>query len=197
MKKFIGENIRKARIKKGMSQHQLAENLMVDRSTVANWETGRREPDVTTLNRLTTVLDVTFTTLLENNHNTEKPLVIMVDDESIILNGGTPILKSVMPNAEIIGFTKPSEAIEFAKRHRVYLAILDIEMGRISGLDLCRELLKINSNTNVIYLTAYKEYSFDAWATGASGFLLKPLAADEVKDALTKLRYPLNGGDSA
>ena len=84
--------------------------------------------------------------------------------------------------------------IEFAKKHRVDLALLDIEMGSISGLDVCRKLLEINQRTNVVYLTAYRDYSFDAWDTGACGFLLKPIKPEDVKKLLAKLRYPFPTG---
>ncbi len=193
MKAALGENIRIARIIKGMSQHYLADRLHVDRSTIASWETGRRVPDVEMIARIAEVLSVPVDTLIGKEDHHKKPLVIMVDDEKIILAGGIPILQSVMPNAEIVGFTKPSEAISFAKEHHVQLAFLDIEMGKISGLDLCRELLKINIKTNVIYLTAYMDYSFDAWKTGASGFLIKPLDADAVRAQLSLLRHPVGG----
>ena len=73
------------------------------------------------------------------------------------------------------------------------LAFLDIELGRTSGLDLCRELLEIRPHTNVIYLTAYREYAFDAWKTGACGFLLKPLETETVRAQLSRLRYPVKG----
>ena len=54
----------------------------------------------------------------------------------------------------------------------------------------------INQRTNVVYLTAYRDYSFDAWDTGAIGFMVKPLTADGVKKQLKKLRYPfLTGGE--
>ena len=68
-------------------------------------------------------------------------------------------------------------------------------MGKVNGLDLCRDLLTINPRMNVIFLTAYMEYSFDAWDTGACGFLLKPVSETAVKKQLTKLRYPLKGGE--
>ena len=67
-------------------------------------------------------------------------------------------------------------------------------MGNISGLDVCRELREINPHTNVVYLTAYKEYSFDAWSTGACGFMLKPLTAEGVREQLKKLRFPFRTG---
>jgi two-component SAPR family response regulator len=118
----------------------------------------------------------------------------MVDDRKIVLSGGLPVLEEVMPNATVIGFTRPSEAIEYAKANPVALAFLDIEMGKTSGLDLCRTLLEINQRTNVVFLTAYSEYAIDAWSTGASGFMLKPITSEGVRAQLRKLRYPFPTG---
>ncbi len=192
MKISFGESLRRARIKNELSQQKLADMLFVTRSTIANWESGRRIPDYETILKLTKYLDTDFSAVIINN-NEEKPVVIMVDNERIILNGGIPILRSVMPNAEIVGFVRPSEAIDYARNHKIDLALLDIEMGMISGLDVCRELLEFNPKTNVIYLTAYSEYAFAAWATGASGFLLKPLTEAAVQKELLQLRYPVKG----
>lgn len=71
---------------------------------------------------------------------------------------------------------------------------MDIELGTASGLDLCRTLLEINPHTNVVFLTAYADYSLDAWATGACGFLMKPLTLEGVREQLKRLRYPLSSG---
>ena len=91
------------------------------------------------------------------------------------------------------------EAIEYAKTNLIALAFLDIEMGtgKTNGFDLSRSLLEINPRTNVVYLTAYVEYSFDAWSTGAGGFLLKPITSENVRAQLKNLRYPfpLGGAD--
>ena len=72
--------------------------------------------------------------------------------------------------------------------------MLDIEMGNSSGFELCRMLHEINPTTNVVFLTAYADYSLDAWKTEASGFILKPLTAEGVKEQLKKLRYPFSVG---
>ena len=120
----------------------------------------------------------------------ESPNVILVDDRKIFLTGGLPVLEEVMPNATVTGFTRPSEAIEYDRANRVALAFLDIEMGKNSGLDLCRALLEINPRTNVVYLTAYSEYAVEAWGTGASGFMLKPITPESVRFQLERLRYP-------
>ena len=86
---------------------------------------------------------------------------------------------------------QPSEALEFAKKNKISLAFLDIELGKTNGLDLCKKFLEINPRTNIIFLTAYVEYSFEAWSTGASGYLLKPITVENLKAQLKNLRYPL------
>lgn len=188
----FAEMLHKIRTDKGLSQQRLADLLFVDRSTVASWETGRRVPDAVTIRKIADSLGIDVNILMGSDDSFgEKPFVMMVDNERIILRGGKPILEQALPHAEIVCFTKPSEAIEFAQTHKVPLAFLDIEMGRVSGLDLCRELLAINPRINVIFLTAYTAYSLDAWETGASGFLMKPLTIEGVQKQLTKLRYPV------
>ena len=188
----FAEMLHKIRTDKGLSQQRLADLLFVDRSTVASWETGRRVPDAVTIRKIADSLGIDVNILMGSDDSFgEKPFVMMVDNERIILRGGKPILEQAIPQAEIVCFTKPSEAIKFAQTHKVSLAFLDIEMGRVSGLDLCRELIAINPRINVIFLTAYTTYSLDAWETGASGFLMKPLTIEGVQKQLSKLRYPV------
>ena len=189
---LFAETLRKLRTERGLSQAQLSEQLYVNRSTVARWENGTRLPDALMIARLSRLLDVDVNTLLSLTVRADSsPCVIMVDDRKIVLNGGLPILKEVIPDATITGFTRPSQAIEYAKSHVVSLAFLDIELGKTSGFDLCRTLLDINPYTNVVFLTAYVDYSFDAWGTGASGFMMKPITPEGVQKQLKTLRYPL------
>lgn len=188
----FSETLRRLRMEKGFSQQQLANALHVDRSTVTKWETGDRVPDAVMISLLSDCLSVNVAELLRaSQKSAERTVVIMVDDENIILRGGIPVLKKALPSAEIAAFTIPAEAVTYAKDNPVSLAFLDIEMGRVSGLDVCRELLAVNPRTNVVYLTAYQEYSFEAWATGACGYLLKPITEDAVRNMLVRLRYPI------
>lgn len=180
------------RMEKGLTQAQLADALFVDRTTVVKWETGSRMPDAIVLTQISKLLDLDVNFLMSNaESNDQRPKVILVDDEKIILNGGLSILKNSLPDAEVIGFEKSAKAIEYAKDNRIALAFLDIEMGNHSGLEICQKLLEINKFTNVIFLTAYVDYSFDAWSTGACGFILKPLTDEKVKQQLLMLKYPL------
>lgn len=194
MNQFFSETLKKLRTEKGLSRQELADKMYVTRSTVARWESGSRLPDAAMIYRLATVLSADIDMLLSAAAQSDEcPNVILVDDNKIILSGSLPILEDVMPNASVTGFTNATEAIEYAKANHIALAFLDIEMGSISGLDVCRKLLEINPRINVVYLTAYKEYSFDAWSTGACGFMLKPLTIEGVREQMSHLRYPIMG----
>ena len=150
LKKSFGEALKRARIEKGLSQQQLAEQLSVDRSSIANWETCRRLPDFYTITKLSALLQFDAAALLPVPQQEKKPLVMMLDDEKIILNGGVPILQKLLPKAEIVCFTKPSAALEYARSFKIDLALLDIEMGMVSGLGVCRELLTYHPRTKEI-----------------------------------------------
>ena len=198
MSQTFSETIRRLRVEKGLSQIQLAEQMFVTRSAVARWESGSRMPDAVMISRLARCLG-TSTEMLFSLLSTEQeiPNIIMVDDEGIILSGGLSVLEELFPDANISGFTRPSEAIHYAQGNRVTLAFLDIELGNASGLDLCRTLLDVNPRTNVVFLTAYAEYSLDAWSTGASGFMVKPITQEGVREQLERLRYPFSTGGAS
>ena len=199
MNMLFADTMKKLREEKGLSQNEIAKRMYVTRTAVSRWESGHRLPDAAMITRLSDVLGVDVNILISAAaQSDENPIVIMVDDNKVILNGGMPIIEEVIPNAAVIGFTKPSEAVEYAKANRIALAFLDIEMIDVSGLDVCRKLLEINQRTNVVYLTAYRDYSFDAWDTGACGFMLKPITPEGIKKQLKKLRYPfLTGGEES
>lgn len=199
MSQYFSDTLKRIRNEKGLSQQELADKVYVTRATVSRWESGNRLPDVVTISRLAKILDVDVNVLLTAaDQSDECPNVILVDDRKLILKSGLPVLEEVMPNAKLAGFTDADEAIAYAKANRVALAFLDIELRDMSGLELCRELLEINPHTNVVYLTAYIDYAYDAWSTGAIGFMLKPITPEGVRKQLKKLRFPFwTGGEGA
>ena len=130
MSMLFAETLRRLRTERRLSQRELAERLYVTRPTVARWENGSRLPDAAMLTRLSNCLGVDVNTLLNAAEaSDESPNVIMVDDRKIILTGGLPVLEQTLPNATVTGFTRPSEAIDYARANPVALAFLDIEMG--------------------------------------------------------------------
>ena len=195
MNTLFAETVRKLRMEKGLSQVQLGNKLFVNGSTVTRWENGSRLPDAAMIARLARVLEVDVGLLLTTaSESDETPNIIIVDDNKAVISDSLFVLEQVVPNASITGFSGPRKAVEYAKVNRIDLAILDIELGTSSGLDLCRALLEINPCTNVIYLTAYPDYSLDAWDTGACGFMVKPMTPEGVRRQLKMLRHPISMG---
>ncbi len=196
MNNLFSETLKKIRTERGLSQTQLVKQLFVNQSTVARWESGNRLPDVAMITHISKVLDTDVSTLLlAAVRSEESPHIIIVDDEKAILTDSLTVLDEVMPDATIRGFIWPQQAIEYAKLNQIALAVLDIELGASSGLDLCQTLLDINPRTNVVYLTAFPDYALPAWESKACGFMVKPLTPEKVRGQLEKLRYPfLTGG---
>lgn len=195
MNMLFAETLRKLRTEKGLTQKQLGKQLFVYHSTIARWERGDRLPDAAMIPRIAKCLNVDASRLFHlAAESDEIPNVIMVDDNEVILSHSLNVLGEVMPDAAITGFIWPAEAIEYAKMNRVKLAVLDIELGTASGLELCHTLHEINPCTNIVFLTAYPDYALDAWKTEANGFMVKPLTPEDVRKQLTKLRYPFSTG---
>ena len=194
MSKSFADTLKQIRTEQGLSQQQLADKLFVDRSSIANWESGRRVPNALLITRIAETLSVNIGMLMTsvNEEEEAKPKVIVLDDEKIILRGEMITLEKVMPNASITGFSNPDDAITYAKSNNIRIIFSDIEMGAVNGIELSKEFLKINPRTNIIFLTAYADYSIDAWSTGASGFMVKPITEESLRKQLEHLRYPVN-----
>lgn len=197
MNRKFADTLKKLRTSKLISQHELAKKIFVTRSAIAKWENGYSLPDMLMIKRICKALEVNEYDLMKILLDGDDELnVIILDDRKIVVQGSLSVVEEVLPNANIFGFTKPIEAVEFAKKKKISLIFLDIEMGKTSGLDICKNFLEINPQTNIIFLTAYVEYSFEAWSTGASGYLLKPITAENLRAQLKRLRYPLiNSGE--
>lgn len=195
MSTLLADTLRKLRTEKGLTQTQLANLMYVNKATISKWESGTRVPDVPMITRLAGILAVDVGTLLAGAVRTDEfPNLVIVDDNRAVLSYNLLILKETVTGAVITGFNWPQQAIEYARTNRIDLAFLDIEMGTASGLDLCSTLIEINPCTKVIYLTAYPEYSLNAWDTDASGFLVKPLTPESIRRQLKKLHIPFSAG---
>ena len=130
MNNIFADTLQNLRTERNMSQQQLTSKMFVGRSTIANWETGRRVPDALLMSRLAQCLDVDVSVLLSSALKSEEvPNIILVDDQKTILSCGLPVLENVFPNALITGFNVPSDALQFARETNISIAFLDIEIG--------------------------------------------------------------------
>jgi DNA-binding NarL/FixJ family response regulator len=101
--------------------------------------------------------------------------VIIADDHPIFRNGMRDILEE-MSGIDLVGQGKDGmEAYNQIVAHRPDLAILDLEMPLLTGLDVCRKVLGEKHQTRFIVLTMHKEkhYFNEAMKSGVKGYLLK------------------------
>lgn len=117
--------------------------------------------------------------------------ILVVEDENIALNGLILLIKKVKPKAEVFGFMNSNEALEFSKNNQISIAFLDIEMNELNGIDLAYKLKEYNNNINIIFTTGYSSYMSNAFAMHASGYLLKPISEEKLKEELNNLRFPI------
>ena len=106
---------------------------------------------------------------------------ICVDDELYAVEYTVRQCRQLPQIEEAQGFTRPREALEYLKDHPVDLAILDINMPEIDGIALAIRIKQMYPQAAVLFLTAYKEYAFDAFSVHPAGYLLKPVSLEELE----------------
>lgn len=117
---------------------------------------------------------------------------LLADDELFALQSLKKIVIDVVPNAEISGFTNSVEALDYIKSNRfdIDIAMLDINMPVINGLQLASAIRSRNPRANIIFCTGYSEYAIDAFGLNASGYLIKPITKESFYEQLQVLRFP-------
>lgn len=121
--------------------------------------------------------------------------VIIVDDEKIILEGVKKNILKVYPDVDINSFIDANEAIEFVNNNSCDVALLDIQMPEITGLELAQKLKRINNSINIIFITGYSQYAVNAFTLNASGYIMKPPRISDIINAFENLRYPIKEKD--
>ena len=101
--------------------------------------------------------------------------IICIDDEPLILNMTVELCEKLPEAPEVTGFTKASEALKWLEGHSADIALLDINMPEMSGLELAARIRALDPSTAIIFLTGYSEYAVDAFRLHASGYLVKPV----------------------
>lgn len=112
---------------------------------------------------------------------------IIVDDESSVLSEIDELLKQIAPLCETHLFSAPDQALDYAKQAAIDVAFLDIVMRSMNGIDLARELKKVREELHIIFVTGHKGFAFEAFSIHASGYLVKPITADDISQELAFL----------
>jgi two-component system chemotaxis response regulator CheY len=114
--------------------------------------------------------------------------VLIVDDSDFSRNCISQMLDA--PRYNIIGEASGAkEAINILKDRKAHIAIIDIVMPDISGIELAEKIKEMFSNTEIIMISslAQENIVIDAISVGASDFLQKPFTEETLRNSIEKV----------
>jgi DNA-binding NarL/FixJ family response regulator len=111
--------------------------------------------------------------------------ILVADDHALVRDGLRHVINAA-PDLEVVAeAANGAEAVERALGDDVDLVILDISMPRLTGLQAARELSHRRPELRLLILSMYanEQFLFEALKAGASGYVLKSGADDDIVDA--------------
>jgi len=125
---------------------------------------------------------------------TEKTITLVLADDHGIVREGIAAFCATRPELKILGQTSDgADAVELILTLKPDFAVLDLNMPRLSGLDVVRRLRQAKNNTKLIVLSISRDENVirELFRSGANGYLLKDGPARHLFDAI---HYILDGG---
>lgn len=113
--------------------------------------------------------------------------ILVLDD---VLDAGN-LIKRILERKghEVFVFTEEEEALQYARSQPLDLAILDIKLKKISGVEVLEELKKLDPAIRVIMLTGYPtmETARESLKLGADEYCVKPIDKDELEEKVSEV----------
>jgi DNA-binding NarL/FixJ family response regulator len=112
--------------------------------------------------------------------------ILIADDHAIVRSGLKGVLDS-KPDMEVVAEAEDgAEAVEKALKEDVHLAILDVSMPRMTGIQAAAELQKREPELKILMLSMHdsEQFLFESLKAGASGYVLKSAADTDIVDAV-------------
>jgi len=120
----------------------------------------------------------------------EKIRIVIADDHAVVRQGTRALLEAE-PDMQVVGEAADGEqAVKLIEELKPDVAILDISMPKMSGIEVTRQVKPESPSTAILILTAYDndEYVFALLEAGAAGYLLKDVGGNEIVDAVRSVR---------
>ncbi|MCT4604417.1 MAG: sigma-54 dependent transcriptional regulator [Marinifilum sp.] len=118
--------------------------------------------------------------------------ILILDDEQLVRDELSEFL--IDPNFQILKAETPSEAFEIMDRNEVHIAIVDVNLPEMSGLEVLEKIKKDYSDIEVIMISGYSEMDsvIHSMRLGASDFFTKPFRLRDVEHAIERTKKFVN-----
>ena len=113
---------------------------------------------------------------------------IAVDDEVLMLGALVAAIEASPDITEVAKFSICEEALAFAENNLVDIAFLDINMRGMGGLALAEKIRAACPDCRIVFCTGYEEYAISAFKLHASGYLMKPVSAEDVQGEIDNIK---------
>ncbi|MCY1634755.1 sigma-54-dependent transcriptional regulator [Marinifilum sp. D737] len=118
--------------------------------------------------------------------------ILILDDEQLVRDELSEFL--IDPNFQIFKASTPSEAFEIMNCNEVHIAIIDVNLPEMSGLEVLEKIKKEHSDIEVIMISGYSEMDsvIHSMRLGASDFFTKPFRLRDVEHSIERTKKFVN-----
>lgn len=117
--------------------------------------------------------------------------ILIVDDVAFLREELHDAIERVSPNNEYSEAENFDSAMKLIKEKSYDIAFLDVQMPGKNGLEIAQSIKRLSPKTNIVMVTAYSEYAVDAFKLFVSGYILKPVNDNDLREVLNNLRTPV------
>ena len=112
--------------------------------------------------------------------------ILLADDHAVVRKGLRAILEKELSGCTVIEAADGVRAVDLARREEPELAVVDISMPGLNGLEAIRQIIRRSPGIRILVLSLHTEEAIvrRAFEYGASGYLLKECAVDELVGAV-------------
>ena len=115
-------------------------------------------------------------------------IAIAVDDEELMLRALVRAISASPDVKEVIKFSNPEKALNYVEENPIDVAFLDINMRGMGGIALAEKIINLRPNSKIVFCTGYEEYAIPAFKLHASGYLMKPISAEDVQNEIDNIK---------
>ena len=120
--------------------------------------------------------------------------ILAIDDEPVMLAHLETELRKVFPKADIVTFDECDEVLAFLETPQsrsLHYAFMDIKLRGMLGIELAKRIKDQCPQTRILFCTSYSYYALEAYQLHALGYLMKPVDADKLREAVSQIEAQL------